>query len=194
MSITSSTPTPSNTYALGVRSSPVYAYSVATLSASPAATPSDVAIIQGSATKTIKVYSVKFFGAATAASTMTATLVKRSAMNTGGKEIANTTIPAYDSTQAAATATVSHYSSTAGNPTTGASVGPITTAAVSLILPGAGVSAFCLNELVPGYANGLMAQPIVLRGTAECLAVNFAGQGLPIGASNFQVTFYWTEE
>lgn len=96
-------------------------YSAATAAFASAATATDIFIVQGSATKTIRVIAVKVFATQTTAGAGNIFLLKRSTANTGGTTVATTRVP-LDSQYPAATATVQHYTA---NPTVGTLVGNI---------------------------------------------------------------------
>jgi len=149
----------------------------------PAASATDLATIYGSATKLVKVRRVTVSLLAGSAAAALLFLVKRSTVNTGGTSTAATRVP-MDSTNAAATATVLSYSA---NPAgLGTSVGVI-----------GGEYALVATSTTGGQSvryefGGLGAQPLVLRGVAEGLAINANGVTFASGALN--VLFEWTEE
>lgn len=162
-------------------------YSAASSGFTPAANATDIFIITGSATKTVKIISVSFSATTTAGSgvSINTAFVKRSSANSGGTSTVATNVP-HDSTSGAATATVRSYTA---NPTVGAAVG--TVACLRYNIPtigsvGAGAEA-------PAYRFGQAAgQPIVLRGTNESLAINFGGAAItnPVACC----TVEWVEE
>lgn len=153
----------------------------ASASFTPPATPQDLVVIFGSATKTVRVHSVKIGTANTAAGSQIFTLSKRSAVGTGGTETAATIVP-FDSGDAAATATVKHIITTANTP--GAAVGTLRTIKVGTpaVTPAtwAGINTTDNDvEMLPTI-NG-QTKAVVLRGIAEGLAINFAGAALVAG-------------
>lgn len=158
----------------------------------PSATPEDLVMIFGSASKTVRVQSMKIGTANTAAGSQIFVLKKRSAVSTGGTPVAATAVPV-DSSDAAATASVSHLTASANTP--GTSVGAICTKKVAspAVTPAtwAGITDDSDREMLP-VING-QAKPVTLRGVAEGLAINFAGAALVSG----QIHTYnvvWTEE
>jgi hypothetical protein len=158
----------------------------------PSATPQDLVMIFGSATKTVRVQSIKIGTANTAAGSQIFTLKKRSAVSTGGTVVAATAVP-LDSSDAAATATVSHLTTSANTP--GTSVGTLVTKSVAspAVTPAtwAGITEDSDREMLPFV--GEQTKAVVLRGVAEGLAINFAGAALVSG----QIHTYnvvWTEE
>lgn len=158
----------------------------------PGATPTDLVTIFGSATKTVKVQSFKIGTANTAAGSQIFVLSKRSAVTTGGTAGAATAVP-LDSADAAATATVNSYTSTA--PTAGTALGTIVTKKVAspVVTPAtfAGIVEDSDKEMLPTIGNQTKAA--TLRGVAEGLAINFAAAALVSGQIHtFNVV--WTEE
>lgn len=170
---------------------------VATYSASaaftPGATPTDLVTIFGSATKTVRVRSMKIGTQNTAAGSQEFVLSKRSAVTTGGTAGAATAIP-HDSASAAATATVNSYTSTA--PTAGTALGNLNKKRVAspVVVPAtwAGIRLDGEVEMLPVNGDSKI-QPVVLRGVAEGLAINFAAAALVSGQIHtFSVV--WSEE
>jgi hypothetical protein len=159
-------------------------YSAYTAAFTPAATATDIFIIQGSATKTIRVLNVMIFATQTTAAAGNIFLVKRSTANTGGTAVATTKVP-LDSKSAASTATVQHYTV---NPTTGTLVGNVS--AYRGIIP---ASATLINNPIfnRDFGNN-SGQAIVLRGTAQGLAVNL--NSVTVTGGSFIVGIQWTEE
>lgn len=172
---------------------------VATFAASgaftPAATPTDMVLLGGSATKTVRAIAMIIAGQTTAASSIEYLLVRRSTANTVGTFVAATAVK-NDSLNAAATAVIGHYTA---NPTLGNTVGTVNRISVATpVLKGASWAGIiqstnfdmCQIGLVPSDS---ISQAMVLRGTAEQLAINFAGAAL-IGGQIHQYTVLWTEE
>jgi hypothetical protein len=130
-----------------------------------AALPTDIWQITGSATKTIRVTRLILSGTTTSGTPISVnmTLVKRSALNTGGTSTVAANIP-YDSTSPAGTATVRHYTV---NPTAlGTSVGNVR--ANRLTFQNTGTNGGTLNI---EFENS----PVILRGANETLNVNLGG-------------------
>lgn len=155
----------------------------------PAATPTDLCVLTGSASATIRVISVTFGGTATAAAEFPALLIKRSTANTAGTFVAGTVV-AHDSNDTSVAPTVGHYTA---NPTTGTTVGTVSRRWVGMpIATTAG--AFPAENLTPDANATLLDKPIVLRGTSQQLAINGNGTALPAGAANWYCSFEWLEE
>lgn len=164
-------------------------YAVSTTAFSPPATPTDMATLYGSASKTIYVYGVSISTVQTTAGINRIYLIKRSAVNTGGTSAAPTIVP-YDSSAAGATATVLSY--TVNPAGLGAAVGNISVTNVYSAILATGTSTqdadlYCRTVPVS------LETPIILRGTAQGLCVNFNSAALPTGLS-VVVNFVWTEE
>lgn len=155
----------------------------------PAATPTDIAILTGSATKTIKVTRVTISVQATASGAVAYDLVKRSG---GTQSAVNTAFVVVthagpmDSTDAASTVITAGLAGVyTSNP---ASVGTATGIVKDwspTILANAGV--------VLEYVCTQPAKCITLRGTSQVLAINGAGHTLLTG-EKVGVSFEWTEE
>jgi hypothetical protein len=142
----------------------------------PVATPTDILGIVGSATKTVKVQKITLSNIQTTAGNNKFYLIKRSAADTGSTPVAVTAVP-FSSANAAATCVVQQYGTT--NPTTGAAVGTIVSPDV--LAPAAATASGGANfVLFDAKTNG---QPILLRGVAEELDVNFNGAAVPAGFS-----------
>lgn len=155
----------------------------------PAASTTDVFTLYGSASKTVKILRIDFNNTCTTASgsfTDKIFLIKRSSAPTGGTATTLTAVP-LDSSNAAATAT--NVKAFTANPTVGGTVGTLAQCALyGMIssqnnLPSANI-----------FDHKLTGQPIVLRGTAEGVAINFAGTAPAGGTPLLGVTFTWTEE
>lgn len=159
----------------------------------PAATPTDLVTLFGSASKTIRVMSFEIFTNNTAAGSQTFFLVKRNAVNTGGTPVAATIVP-FDSTDAA-TATAVHY--TANPAALGTAVGTVRTIRVAspVLVPAtfAGVREIAGQDLLAFAFNSNLSKPIVLRGIAQGLCLNFNGVAL-VGGQIHAYNLLWTEE
>jgi hypothetical protein len=162
----------------------------------PASSPTDVFTLYGSSTKTITVLKIEVIYEVSSGGDTEQTnvfLIKRSTANSGGTATTLTNVP-LDSNNASATATATSYSSS--NPTTGAAVGTI--------MSGVLTSAYGSTLTTPNgtgpcplftklYVAHLETQGIVLRGTAQGIAVNL--NGTVNGSSpTFAVIFTWTEK
>jgi hypothetical protein len=145
------------------------------------ATPTDLFSLIGSATKTVAVINMSFGIQSTASALQTLDLIRRSAANTGGTA---TTLTAalHDSTQAAATAVAKIWTAA---PALGASAGILksivaasTTLALGPTLLGTNFTNW--NAPSPLSADDFR-RPIILRGVAESLNLNYRGAALTAG-------------
>lgn len=149
-----------------------------------AANSTDVVIIQGSATKTIKIRKIRIGGTNTGNTNAAFTIIKRSTAASGGTSTVVTNVP-YDSTFAAGTATVRAYTA---NPTVGTIVGNVRNRLVFLpTLASSNVS----NNQTMEFGEDFVT-PIVLRGTAESACVNFGGTAIT-GTTVIYFCIEWTE-
>ena len=159
----------------------------------PAATPTDLITIFGSATKTVRIVSFEVETTNTAAGSQQFFLIKRSSANAGGTFVTATAV-ASDSNDSAS-ATAGHY--TANATALGTTVGTIRTVRIAspVAVPGsfAGVSIIAGADLLELGSGANLQKPIVLRGTAQGLCLNFAGAALVAGQTH-AYTIVWTEE
>lgn len=166
-----------------------FTYSAATGAYTPPATPTDTSTICGSATKTIRVRHVLLSGLQTTAGINRFILLKRSTADTTGTFVASTLV-LHDTNYAAATATVGHYTANPG--ALGTLVGNVRSdlylipAAASVITP-------VVYDLLGPVGRDGNEGAVTLRGTAQCLGINFAGAALPAGSS-WSVSWSWTED
>ena len=152
----------------------------------PVATATDVVVLSGSASKVIRVTKISIVGTATAASIYDHYVIKRTAANTGGTSTSKTAAQS-DSTDAAQTATLLLYTANPSALGTGISVEANKTYLAAGATPGAAALPIVYTF---GTRND---KAIVLRGTAESIAINFGGQAVPSGASLY-INIEWTED
>lgn len=161
----------------------------------PAATPTDLVIIEGSATKTLRIISFIIVTTNTAAGSQQFFLVKRSAADTTGTFVGATAVP-LDSASGATTANrVGHFTANPG--ALGAAVGTLTTRRLAspAAVPAsfAGVVQDAGYELLAPVQQPVLIQPVTLRGVAQCLALNFNGAALVAGQTH-AYSLTWIEE
>jgi len=162
----------------------------------PVANPTDLVIIEGSATTTVRVISMVIATTNTAAGSQQFFLVKRSAADTTGTFVAATAIP-WDSNNTATANRVGHFTANPG--ALGATVGTINTIRVAspAAIPAtwAGIIWNAGIDLIPMNlgSTGNLNTPIILRGVAQCLAINFNSVALVAGQTH-AYTVVWTEE
>jgi hypothetical protein len=144
----------------------------------------DICLLNGSATKNVRVRRVFLNLQATTAVTTSVAFIKRSTANSGGTALTGTVVP-YDSANSAGTAVARFYTA---NPTVGTSIGLLADPYFSVgNLTTGGAQAF---PSVMIY--GAQGSPIVLRGVAQGLAVNLNAASLSGVVAS--CTFEWTEE
>lgn len=159
-------------------------YSAAKVALATVTSATDVFTLTGSASKTIRVTQVRISGTIdTAAQYVNVALNIHSSANTAGTSSAVTAIP-HDSADAAATGTVLSYT---GNPTIGTSLGAVRAARYFAPLS---ATAAPTTELVFDFTTR-NARGIVLRGTAQQLAINL---GTTANSGVFDISIEWTEE
>lgn len=159
-------------------------YSAAAVNFTPAATPTDVCVLPGSASKTIRVTRIMVQGFATTKGSMALVIVKRTTADTGGTSAALTVIP-YDSGDAAGTAAPLKYTA---NPTINSTVGTYDTKSLNFAVAGDESTPYIFDT---SYRGG--AKALVLRGVAEQIAVNLSGAAVPTGGT-IGCSYEWTEE
>lgn len=127
--------------------------------------------VTGSATKTVRIKRILMGGVSTAVSQSILCLQKTSALGAGGTTV-SPTVAKLDSSSAAATAVVSHYTTTlkATGTTTGMG-GPISTfnMQTGVVTTPATLALGFLQPVFPEVPLG--GQAIVLRGTSEILEI-----------------------
>jgi hypothetical protein len=145
----------------------------------PVATPTDVLVIQGSASKTLRVKRIALTSAtATAAGTMPVTLIKRSAANSGGTAALTAITGApHDSNDAVATAVVSRVG-TGNFGTLGTAVGNLGQGRLFFPIAASGGA----DRLTWDFATR-QDKAIILRGIADFLCINLGGAAVPTGGS-----------
>jgi len=162
----------------------------------PAATPTDLVIIEGSSTKTVRVVSMVIGTTNTAAGSQAFFLIKRSAADTTGTFVSAGTPVPFDSNNAASTVNrVGHFTANPG--ALGTAVGTINQvrAASPVAIPAtwAGIRELGDVEMMPWGPVSKLDQPIVLRGVAQTLAINFNGTALVAGQTHIY-RIIWIEE
>jgi hypothetical protein len=162
-------------------------YSAATVAYSPYASATDVLIITGSATKTVRVKRVAVSGRSTSASNIDVSLYKHTVTaNTTGTPT-NLTIVSHDSViNPSATAVVSTYGSA---PTIGGTTGLMRCQQSNLSAAGSGGAA----TPVEWHFGDVNDQSGVLHGVTEQMAVNLGGGSVPTGAV-LNMFIEWSEE
>jgi hypothetical protein len=133
----------------------------------------DWVTLNGSTTKEVTITAISLCGTATAPATLDILLIKRSALDTGGGS-ASRTAANLTGNNVAATSVFAVYTA---NPTAvGTAAGNVDVKKLNVGPPG---TAGCLN-LEYGTRG---AAPVILRGPASNLAINFNGVTVPAGLS-----------
>lgn len=145
-----------------------------------ASSTTDNAVLPGNATNTAYVTRVIVSCTETTAGNVTVNLVKRSAADTSGTSAGMTAVPDDANFSAANSAPLSY---TGTGPTVGTPVGNVDTYQLGCMA----AATASPNDI---YVLDRRLKPIVLRGTAQQLAVNFGGA---ITGGNITVTFEWEE-
>lgn len=141
----------------------------------------DNAVLPGNASNTVLVTRVIVSCTQTTAGNVTLSLIKRSTADTSGTSSSMTAV-ADDSTFSAASSAPLSYTGT--GPTAGTAVGNVDTYQLGCMA----TSTASPNDI---YILDRRLKPIVLRGTAQELAVNFGNAAITGG--NLTVTFEWEE-
>lgn len=157
-------------------------YSGAVRGLVPAATPTDIFTISGSATTVVRILRIVLSATQTTGGMIDVLLIKRSSIDTAGTPAAVTAVP-HDSSSPAATAVVQSWTA---NPTLGGTVGTIR--AEKLWVP---VVTAAGQTRDWDFGNG-PRQGIVLRGATQQLAVNLNSITLTGGLVDISIEF--TEE
>lgn len=152
------------------------AYRYAQLGFTPVAAPTDIIIIQGSATRTVYLKRIALQGVATAAGNMPAQLIRRSAADTAACVLTAVTAGKHDTASAAATAVVSTVG-TANCGSLGASAGNIGAGRLQLPASGTGLG---FTPLTWEFGTRL-DQSILLKGVNDFIAINLNGAAVPSG-------------
>lgn len=157
----------------------------------PASSATDIACITGSATKVVRVQSVRISGTAGTLVTLPVLLNKHTVANTGGTAAVTTALPVPVSldtgtvTTAGATATTTAYTA---NPTVDATALQVDAKTVSFNVTSALVGG---SEAFFDYRQRVFMEPPTLRGIAQQLCLNLGG--ISVSSGLLAVGFSWTE-
>lgn len=157
----------------------------------PAASATDVACITGSATKVVRVQSVRVSGTAGTLVTLPVLLNKHTVANTGGTAATTTALPvpvSFDTTTAttaSATATLTAYTA---NPTIDSTALEVDGMVASFNVTSALVNG---SQALFDYRNRNFMEAPTLRGIAQQLCVNLGG--ISVSSGLLAVAFSWTE-
>ena len=157
----------------------------------PAASATDVVCLGGSATKTVALTKIQLSGTAGTLVSLPVTLVRRTAANTSGTAAGTTANPAntiakHDTNNATATAVPISWTA---NPTlTDSSPTYLQTANLTLPVTSAGTSIAPIDWRYGNIATG--EQPLILRGAAAQLCLNFNAVSVSSGVLTGSLTWY----
>lgn len=154
-----------------------FAYEYAVQALAPVATPTAIVVIQGSATKVVRVKKIRVNGVATATGNMQLQLARWSTAGTQGSAVLTAlTAVKHDINNLAATAVVSTVgTANYGTQGTGSTI-PFNTDRICLATTATGVTC----PLEDGFSLH-SDQPIVLRGTTDYLVLSGNGSAVPAG-------------
>ena len=161
-------------------------YSTGATQITPAATPTVVVEIKGSATKTVRIKKVVFQLTASTIKQWSVTLYRGAAAATGGTAVAPK-ITRFDTSDAAATCVVNHYT---GNPTVAAANPTDSVVLVQDITATIPAGQAVPMVWVPADVTG---KDFVLRGAADTLCVTLSGAALTAG-EKFGYFVVWAED
>lgn len=169
--------------------STVDTYSATSIGLVPAASATDIACITGSATRIVRIMSIRVGGSAGTLVSLPVVITKHASANTGGTAALTTALPVpyrIDSTDAAPTATTTAYTA---NPTIAdAAPGLIDAAQTTLNVTTAAGGVPTLFSWLTHIYN----EAPTLRGVAQQVCVNLNGVSVTSGVMH--VTFLWTEQ
>jgi hypothetical protein len=160
-------------------------YSASILGLSSAALATDIFLINGSATKLVRIMRIVVSAVQTTAGEVNLQVLKRSTANAGGTSTAPTVV-SHDSNDVAGTAVVLAYTA---NPTSVGTLVGLLRAERIFVPPAAATSAGTVEDI--NFTN-IPAKPIILRGVAQGLAINL--NGVTVTGGNFDISVDWTEE
>lgn len=162
-------------------------YGATSVALVPASAATDIACITGSATRVVRLLSVKVGGTAGTAIATPILLTKHVSANTGGTAATSTALPVpykMDSTDASPGATTTAYTA---NPTiSDASPGIIDGAIVTFPVTTGGATSLTFT-----YSTHIYNEPPTLRGVAQqvCVSLN----GATVSTGSLTISFLWTE-
>lgn len=168
--------------------SAVYTYVATAVAVVPASSATDIACITGSATKVVRLMSVRVSAVGTLVS-LPVLLTKHASANTGGTAATGTALPVpykIDTADAAPTATTISYTA---NPTIADSAPGYIDGAVITAQPSTAVGGTPFNF---NFLTHIYNEPPILRGVAQQVCVNLNGVTISSGA--LTISFLWTEQ
>jgi hypothetical protein len=167
-------------------------YASVALALPPAASATDIACIAGASGKLIQVSKIRVSGSAGTLVSAPFTLVRRTAVNTGGTAATTTAnwannISKLDTNSPTASATLISYSA---NPTiTDAAPTYLRSQYTTLPVTSAGTS---IAPIMWDFANNFLDQALTLRTTAEQACINL--NGVSVSSGLLHLAIEWTEQ
>ena len=152
----------------------------ASATVAPTASATDIAVLPGNASNTVLVTRVKISCTQTTAGIIVLQLIKRSTADTAGTSSAMTVVPDDSNYAAGASAPLTYTA----NPTLGTAVGNVDAYKLGCLA----TSSASPNDI---YILNRTQKPIVLRGTAQQLALNL--NAATVTGGSVAVTFEWIE-
>lgn len=154
------------------------------------ATPEDLLTLTGSASKIVRLLSARLLVHETTGTLRQVRFLRRSTANSGGT-FTNPTPTTFDTTNAAATATVHLYTAA---PTPGTLLGELGRQSVTTLVPTSVPGQFTFASIGGARidSSDQFVQPVTLRGTSQVFAINWLGAALPAGFAA-QWELIWTE-
>ena len=168
--------------------SAVFTYAATSIALVPAASATDIACITGSATKVVRLNSIRIGGTAGTALSTPVLVTKHVAANTGGTAATSSALPVpyrIDSADAAPTATTTAYTA---NPTITDSTPGIIDGAITTF----GVVTASSPSVQFNFFTHIYSEPPTIRGVAQQICVNL--NGVSVSTGSITISFYWTEQ
>jgi hypothetical protein len=147
---------------------------------SSAASATDIAILNGNATNTVLLTEIRVSCTQSTAGIVQLHIIKRSTANSGGTSSGMTEVPDDSAYSAASSAGLTYTA----NPTPGTTVGDLDVVKLGCMATGTAAP----NDI---YIANFRQKPIVLRGTAQGVAVNL--NGATVSGGSFAITYKWLE-
>lgn len=151
-----------------------YRWSIAGVT--PIATPTDILVIQGSATKTVRIKRIRVGGFATTAGQLIIELIRRSTAGTLGSAVLHAITSAQHDINDPASTAVMSYVGTANYGTVGTTAGQLGVGRLFLNVAATGPT----TELIWDFSTR-QDKAIVLRGLSDFLCINGVGATVPTG-------------
>ena len=153
---------------------------VASATVASAASATDIAVMPGNASNTVLLTKIRVSCTQTTAGIITLNIIKRTTADTAGTSSGMTAVADDSNTSAAVSALLTYTA----NPTINNTTGNVDTVKLGCMATGTASP----NDI---YILARQQKPLVLRGTAQQIAVNLGGTTVTGGS--FAITFEWIE-